>query len=142
MAENGFAEPMIQATLALFAGLALQTIVDGDRQGQHAAVRELFKQIDASMVVKGFLKHSSSLRRRVRGSGSRSSRWWQTSEGSLADGEDRLLSGHPFVRVDRLKRVLERRVADRSQDNPLVSGTSRAIPSLQANGDSVNDAWV
>jgi AcrR family transcriptional regulator len=50
MAENGFAEPMIQATLALFAGLALQTIVDGDRQGQHAAVRELFKQIGTVAV--------------------------------------------------------------------------------------------
>jgi AcrR family transcriptional regulator len=50
LVDNPFAESMIQGTLALFAGLALQTIVDGDRRHQHAALRELFKQIGTVAV--------------------------------------------------------------------------------------------
>jgi AcrR family transcriptional regulator len=52
IAENPAAEQLVHATLALLAGLALQTIVDGDRHGQHAAVRDLVKSL-GGLVVPG-----------------------------------------------------------------------------------------
>lgn len=43
--DNSLAEQLVQATLALFGGLALQTLVDGDRDGKHAALREHLKTL-------------------------------------------------------------------------------------------------
>lgn len=42
-ADNPEAALLVRATLALLAGLALQTIVDNDRHGHQAALRELIK---------------------------------------------------------------------------------------------------
>jgi len=50
IADNPHAEQMVQATLALLAGLALQTMVDGDRRGRHAAVRDLLKTMGAVIL--------------------------------------------------------------------------------------------
>jgi AcrR family transcriptional regulator len=47
---NPFASQMVEATLALLAGLALQTIVDGDRHGHHAALRDLVKTLSAALL--------------------------------------------------------------------------------------------
>jgi hypothetical protein len=47
---NPFAAQMVEATLALLAGLALQTIVDGDRHGHHAALRDLVKTLSAALL--------------------------------------------------------------------------------------------
>ena len=41
---------MVEGALALLAGLALQTIVDGDCDGDHAALLELFKTLGALVV--------------------------------------------------------------------------------------------
>jgi AcrR family transcriptional regulator len=53
IAGNPMAEPMIRATVALLAGLAVQAVVDGDRHGHHAALRELFKTLGALAVPIG-----------------------------------------------------------------------------------------
>jgi AcrR family transcriptional regulator len=47
---NPFAAQMVEATLALLAGLALQRIVDGDRHGHHAALRDLVKTLSAALL--------------------------------------------------------------------------------------------
>lgn len=47
-ARNPEAEQLLRATLAMLAGLALQTIVDNDRHGQQAALRELIKTIGSA----------------------------------------------------------------------------------------------
>lgn len=50
MAGNPLATQMVQATLAMLAGLALQEIVDGDRRGHHRALRELIKAIGSAAI--------------------------------------------------------------------------------------------
>lgn len=45
VAANPVAEQMVRAALALFAGLALQTIVDGDQHGRHAELRDVIKRL-------------------------------------------------------------------------------------------------
>jgi len=50
IADNPSAEPLLRVVLATLAGLALQTIVDGDRHGHHAALRETIKTIATGMV--------------------------------------------------------------------------------------------
>jgi AcrR family transcriptional regulator len=47
-AQNTEAEPLLRATLAMLGGLALQTIVDNDRYGHQAALRELIKTIGSA----------------------------------------------------------------------------------------------
>ncbi|MGH9185171.1 MAG: TetR/AcrR family transcriptional regulator [Acidimicrobiales bacterium] len=50
VADHPFAEQMVRGALALLGGLALQTIVDGDRHGYHAALLELVKTLGAVVV--------------------------------------------------------------------------------------------
>ena len=50
IADNPYAEQMVRATLAVFAGLALQMIVDGDRAGHHRALRDVIKTLGAVVV--------------------------------------------------------------------------------------------
>src|SRR5262249_52530589 len=44
------AEQMLRATLAAFSGIALQQIIDGDRHGAHAALRETIKKLGTALV--------------------------------------------------------------------------------------------
>lgn len=53
IAESPFAAQMVQATLALLAGQALQAIVDGDRHGQHAGLRDLIKTLAVVVLPDG-----------------------------------------------------------------------------------------
>jgi AcrR family transcriptional regulator len=48
--DNPLAGQMVRAVVALLGGLALQAIVDEDRQGHHAAVRELIKTLSAVVL--------------------------------------------------------------------------------------------
>jgi len=50
IAGNPAADQLLRATLATLAGLALQTIVDGDSHGRHAALRETIKMLGAAIL--------------------------------------------------------------------------------------------
>jgi AcrR family transcriptional regulator len=53
IASNPYSEQLLRATMAALAGIALQTIVDGDAHGRHAALRETFKRIGIAIVPAG-----------------------------------------------------------------------------------------
>lgn len=50
IADNPMAEQLLRTTMAALAGIALQTMVDGDTHGRHAALREMFKQVGSAVV--------------------------------------------------------------------------------------------
>jgi len=48
--ENSHAEQLLRATIAILSGIALQQIVDGDRHGRGAALRETIKALGSAIV--------------------------------------------------------------------------------------------
>ncbi len=53
IANNPYAELLLRVTLAALAGLALQTIVDGDVHGRHASLRETIKTLGTAILPPG-----------------------------------------------------------------------------------------
>ena len=49
-AHQPLAEQLMRAAVALLAGVALQTMVDGDPHGHHAATRQVLKQLAAALL--------------------------------------------------------------------------------------------
>lgn len=53
VAANPQAEQMVRATLTLFAGMAVQVIVDDDAHGHHRSLRQLVQTLGAALVPDG-----------------------------------------------------------------------------------------